>query len=175
MTRPPFTYTVIEKAGEHPHIIAGSIPNSAADIETLHNLGVFGILSLTRRDIRDCPDIAEALKPRVTDHLGNQFAFMDVGHYPIPDGGLADDKTMFAAVDWIDSYSQRVPVYVHCRGGIGRTGTILIAYFVLKRRMSITQARDMVRVRRNYEGNACAADQGSPQREWIDALEKRPK
>jgi Swiss Army Knife protein, DSP-PTPase phosphatase domain len=171
--RPPFTYTVIESVSERPHIVIGSIPTSPADIVTLYSLGVRGILSLTRRDIRDCPAIAEALKPRVTDRFGNQFAFMDVGHYPIPDGGIADEKTMTDAVDWIESYSQRVPVYVHCRGGIGRSGTVLAAYFMRYRHMTLAQALDTLRPRRNYEGNATAADMGGVQRGWLEALEKQ--
>ena len=50
---------------------------------------------------------------------------------------------------------------------------ILLAYYVLHRGLSLAQAKELVKVRRNYEGNASAIEQGSPQREWIDGLGAR--
>lgn len=164
MTRPPFTYTILETYEDRPHLIIGSIPTDRADIETLYVKGIRGILSLTRRSILDCAIIAGAVK---------DFGIIGVGHYPIPDGGIGDDTTMRDAVDWIDSYSQRVPVYVHCRGGIGRSGTVLAAYFMRYRHFTLAQALDILRPRRNYEGNATAADMGGVQRAWLEDLEKK--
>ena len=154
--RVPFTYTWIEQN----KILAGSIPQRPEDLNVLQSLGIQTIISLTRRDIRTYPGM----------DLLQDFNY---GHYPIPDGGLASDELMLNAVTYLDQslHSElRVPVFVHCRGGIGRTGTILLAYYVLRRGLSLTQAREIVKVRRNYEGNASAIDQGSPQREWIDSL-----
>lgn len=161
MSRVPFTYTWIEEG----KILAGSIPQLPSDLEALKALGVQTIISLTRRDIRTYPDM----------QLGSDFNY---DQYPIPDGGIASDETMLSAVNYLAQsfiYQPefRFPVYVHCRGGIGRTGMILLAYYVLVRGMSLTEAKAIVKVRRNYEGNASAIDQGSPQREWIDALESK--
>lgn len=152
----PFTNTWTE-----PGVLIGSIPQLADHYQALRSLGIQAILTLTRRD------------PQTYNGMP---IWSDVAwhHAAIPDGGLADDTTMLNAAQFIDIMrKQGKPVYVHCRGGIGRSGTILIAYYVLYRGMTVTQARDKVRVRRNYQGNASAADQGSPQREWIDALESR--
>jgi len=155
MTRVPFTYTWIEQG----KILAGSIPQLPEDLEALRSMGIKGIISLTRRDPFTYPDM------RWSEH-----AYLS--HIPIPDGGIADDETMLRAAALVN-VQEGYPVYVHCRGGIGRTGTILLAYYVLHRGLSLEQAREIVKVRRNYEGNASAIDQGSPQREWIDALESR--
>lgn len=155
MTRLPFTHTWIEA----DKILIGSIPQLPTDIYELHGLNIKTILSLTRRDPRTYDNMPESI---------NDFIWY---RQAIPDGGIVDDISMLAAVRCIEvMYDTNLPIYVHCRGGIGRSGTLLIAYYVLHRNMTVDQARDMVRCRRNYEGNASAADQGSPQREWVDAL-----
>jgi len=158
MSRVPFTCTWIE-AGK---ILAGSIPQLPEDLEILKGFGIKGIISLTRRDIWTYPDMSGKW-------WGDRHY---VTHIPIPDCGLASDEDMLRAAHLL-TYEEPYPVYIHCRGGIGRTGMILLAYYVLHRGLSLAEAREIVKVRRNYEGNASAIDQGSPQKEWIDALELR--
>ena len=160
MTRVPFTVTWIEQG----KILAGSIPQLSEDIDVLKELGVRDIVSLTRRNIETYPFLLTLLSARQ----------ITVTSFPIPDGSIADDATMLSAAGFIDiDYRHDKCVYVHCRGGIGRTGTILLAYYVLHRDMSLAEAKELVKVRRNYEGNASAIDQGSPQKEWIDQLESK--
>lgn len=160
MSRIPFTHTWIEQG----KILAGSIPQLPEDMHTLQSLGIQSILTLTRRDIADYPGLF------ISDLQHDPF--LQIGHYPIPDGGIANDDVMFGAVDFLhQSLNQQLTTYVHCRGGIGRTGAILLAYYIKKRGLSLEQARDIVKVRRNYQGNASAIDQGSPQREWLEALD----
>lgn len=160
MTRVPFTYTWIEPG----KILAGSIPQLPEDWNKLGELGIKSILSLTRRELRTYPGFMDWLNTNSKFHIQRA----------IPDNGIADDITMFSAVQVIASdVEHNWPVYVHCRGGIGRTGTILLAYYVLERNLSLAEAKEIVKARRNYEGNASAIDQGSPQKEWIDRLESR--
>jgi hypothetical protein len=161
MTVPPFTHTWIEPG----KMMIGSIPSTPDDIETLVVLGVKSILTLTRRAIDTYPG--------VMDSLNKHSMFWR--HFPIPDGGIPDDGYRQARHElwWLDETYQHFPaVYVHCRGGIGRSGIILQAYYCLYHGKTIDEARDMLRIRRNYEGNATAADQGSPQREWLEGLVK---
>jgi hypothetical protein len=156
----PFTCTWIETGT----ILAGSIPQLPQHWQLLKDQGVNSILTLTRRNVCDYSGFMDWL------NANNWYQRYE----PIPDGGLADDLTMFSAVAWLAS-DRRIGLtsYVHCRGGIGRTGTILLAYYVLERGLTLSEAKEIVKVRRNYEGNASAVDQGSPQREWIDALESK--
>jgi hypothetical protein len=156
LTRIPFTYTWIEQG----KILAGSIPQVPDDVAILKSLGIQAIISLTRRDIETYPEMVPV------DFIR--------GNFPIPDNGIGPDEIMTGAVDALDYFlSRQYSTYIHCRGGIGRTGVILLAYYVNRRGLSLAQAKEIVKVRRNYQGNASAIDQGSPQREWIDALEKR--
>ena len=156
----PFTSTWIEKDA----ILAGSIPQLPEHWQLLKDYGVNSIVTLTRRNIFDYSGFHEWFNANRWYHR----------HVPMPDGGLIEDHKIFSAVEWL-AMNRRIGYtdYVHCRGGIGRTGVILLAYYVLDREMSLEQAKEIVKVRRNYEGNASAIDQGSPQREWIDALESK--
>lgn len=170
MTIPPFTHTWIEPG----KVLIGSIPSTGRDMDALIDMGIRNILSCTRRDFRDYRDPAWA---HGDVHLGSICGtrMIDVFRYPMPDGGISDESPD-AALDFLDSaYQSGQPVYVHCRGGIGRSGIILQAWYCLYRGKTIEEARDLLRVRRNYEGNATAADQGSPQREWLEALVAKGK
>lgn len=160
--RDPFNFTWIEDGS----ILAGSMPTCRADIDVLYNLGVRHILSLTRRHPGDCDEIRNAIDSptKILHTLA-----------PIPDNGIPEKHlTVITALHAIRMAKEKnEAIYVHCRGGIGRTGLILIAWYVMDQGLSIEEARQKVSVRRNYQGNACACDQGSPQREWIYQLTAR--
>jgi predicted protein tyrosine phosphatase len=54
--------------------------------------------------------------------------------YPIRDGGLPQPAAMRAILDEIDaSLAAHQPVYVHCWGGKGRTGTVVGGYLLRNR------------------------------------------
>lgn len=171
MTRDLFNYTVIQEFSAGPHLIAGSMPTGVKDLETLHELGVNGVLSLTRRSLLDCPDMAEYFERKTADGFGR---LMSYGHIPIPDGEIGDDVTMIKAIDWIDSYTQRVPTFVHCRGGIGRTGTVLIGYFVLRCHYTVAKAREIVGKRHHPTVDINhAGPMTDVQRAWVESLTKK--
>ena len=162
MTRVPFTTTWIEQG----RILAGSIPQLPEDLDLLKSMGIQAMVTLTRRDPRTYPQMWDLFRD----------SKIRCSLFPIPDVSIATDEIMLDAaltINYLELF--KMPVYVHCRGGIGRTGMILLAYYVLHRSMTLAQAKEIVKVRRNWEGNASAIDQGSPQKEWIDSLEARVK
>lgn len=51
--------------------------------------------------------------------------------FPILDGGAPSAPSMQAILDAIDaSLARDRPVYVHCQGGRGRTGTVVACYWI---------------------------------------------
>ena len=51
--------------------------------------------------------------------------------FPVPDLGVTDVATMGRILDAIDaSIEVGMPVYVHCWGGIGRTGTVVGCFLI---------------------------------------------
>jgi protein-tyrosine phosphatase len=46
-------------------------------------------------------------------------------NHPIPDQGVIDDHRYDDILATIHAHRSRGPVYVHCWGGVGRTGTVI--------------------------------------------------
>jgi protein-tyrosine phosphatase len=149
----PFNYTPISV-----EFVLGSIPTTSGDIAALESMGIQSILSLTQTPIQHYDGVANSLS-----HYN-----IAVCHCPIVDCSVPSDAIATKALDYLESASQ--PIYIHCRGGIGRTGTILIAYYVVREGWTLEKAREFVKQRKNYQGNAHAGSQGNTQKPWIDSL-----
>lgn len=148
---------------EEGKILAGSIPTSAAHIDTVHSMGICAVLRLTQHDATEYPGVAEALL---------RWSMIQC-HAPIVDGGIPDEPTLQKALDFIDAHYPDRPIYVHCRRGLGRTGVILQAWYVLRRGFSLEAARNQLRARVEPDTGICAAYLGSPQPEFVAALAAR--
>lgn len=135
MTEPslpfPRTYWVLPGT-----LMAGLFPgdplleNVRPRMQALFDCGVRHIVNLMEEDERD--HVGRLFTPYLGDFQaiaevhGEQVRF---SRYPIPDGGLPDRATMRAILDDIDaSIALGKPVYVHCWGGKGRTGTVVGCY-----------------------------------------------
>jgi hypothetical protein len=117
---PPYTYWVIPGkilAGEHP---GHSIPEKAeARIKLWMEFGIEHFVDLTE------PDELESYH-----HLVPESDGYTVSHFPIPDVGIPPKSMMIEILDDIDAAIEKGRiVYLHCRGGIGRTGTVIGCYF----------------------------------------------
>lgn len=145
---PVFNYTWLEPG----KILAGSIPYFKYNLDELRSMGITNILSLTRRNFETYPDMQWN-----DEHVTA----------PIEDNGIPSPDIASFALGYIQgSYRGNRPLYVHCRGGVGRTGIILGAYYHLIRGMPLDDAIQFVRKRVNVYGYTAEA-QTEPQRQWI--------
>lgn len=120
------------------HLLAGAYPGAkdpaeaAAKLAAMFDAGIRTTINLMEADERD--------------HTGKPFAdysgiFQGIAaahgervaceRFPIPDLGVPDAEGMRRILDAIDaSLEVHQPVYVHCWGGIGRTGTVVGCFLV---------------------------------------------
>ncbi len=93
-----------------------SYPRSEDALALLWQLGVRALLSLSEEPL----DI----------DLLNRYGFQ-MKHLPVTDFTAPTLSQIERAIDSIDGFfAQGLPVAVHCRAGLGRTGTILACYLV---------------------------------------------
>lgn len=62
-------------------------------------------------------------------------------HVPIPDGYAPTDEQFEKIMKWLNGDGN----LVHCVGGIGRTGTVIAAYLIVKEGLNVDEAIEEVR------------------------------
>lgn len=109
------------------HVLAGEHPGSDRQVALevrLHQLAASGIttfVNLTRPEDPVPPYMPHAVNGRP----GIQW------HFPVPDFGVPDHQQLtdiLATIDTAVTAGERV--YLHCRAGIGRTGTVAACWLV---------------------------------------------
>lgn len=126
-----------EKQG-HPttwitdHLAVGPAPMSFAALDDLRSQGVRCILNL-------CAEFTDL-------HSIEAEQGFEVYHLPIEDEEAPDLAELDKALDWLDEaiYLGK-KVFIHCRHGIGRTGTVLNAYIL---RRGLGHRRAWLKLRR---------------------------
>lgn len=124
-----------------PSLAAGHAPMSYDQLDRLKKAGIDAIINLCA----EFPDLP----------LIEQKAGFDVYYLPIEDEEVPKMESMDDALEWIDeSIYLGKKVLVHCRHGIGRTGTIVSAY-LLRKGLSARRVRKKLQKLRSQPSSYC--------------------
>lgn len=157
-------------------LLAGAYPGSFDAFSTRVNLR--GLLTCGIRRIISLVEAHEAQfysrrfvnyenhLNRVAGELG---VTASVVHIPVVDMDVPSRRTMIEILDEIDSaVSGDIPVYVHCWGGRGRTGTVVGCYLI-RHGLAVGQGalEKIKELRRNDPGALLPSPESRMQREMV--------
>ena len=128
-------------------VLAGEYPtnwdSTSAKLELLLDAGIRTFVDLTTPDDRLRP-----YEPMLLE-LASERGF-EVQHaaFPIPDLGVLDVEGYTPIIDFMAAeVDAGRPVYVHCWGGIGRTGTVIGCWLVRDGRTADEAVAEIARLR----------------------------
>lgn len=111
-------------------LLAGEFPATKDDpvrsdekLQVLIDAGIRTFIDLTDADTTD--NHLTPYEPRLTKASEMRRIDLRRINLPIPDGGVAEGQRYDEIVATIDEHRARGGVYVHCWGGVGRTGTVI--------------------------------------------------
>src|SRR5690242_5554093 len=105
-------------------LAASSIPIGVKDLQFLKEQGIAAIVTLTEHPLTS--------QKEITLDVLKQLGF-DTFHVPIDDQFPPTKVQVTDVLNFIRArQSESKPVLVHCAAGVGRTGTMLHAYFLAK-------------------------------------------
>ena len=134
-------------AGPHPAL--GSRDEQRASLRALLAAGVRTIVDLTTPadSTGGARVLWEKLSPDPRD--------TSCTRHPILDGGVPSLASMQLILDTIDASRRRArPVYVHCMGGLGRTGTVIGCWWTRHGLFTGDDVFEQLMLRRRGQSNA---------------------
>ncbi len=168
----------------HTQLIAGEYPGSPPDhsvqvrntkLSAFLDAGITAIIDLTAPKDRLAP-----YDPALREMAKGRGIELRYEAFPIPDINVCDDKQMCRVLDAIDEHlaAKRI-VYVHCWGGVGRTGTVVGCWLVRHGKMGEEALAEVSRLfatvsadkrRRHPEGSPQTAKQREMVEEWPESI-----
>ena len=134
-------------------LAAGAVPRSPQDLLNFREVGIKHIVTLTEQALTEYQISGQLTAASFIYH-----------HFPIPDG---QPPTLLQAMQIIRiiqaSDVNGGGVFMHCREGVGRTGTMLHFYFMVQFG-TLDQAIPIVRYRRPKSAWENITE---PQRQWL--------
>jgi len=122
-------------------LAAGHAPMSYEDLDAIKTQGIDAIVNL-------CGEYCDL-------HEIQQDTGFDVFYLPIPDECAPDMEAMEKALAWLeDKISRGHKALVHCRFGVGRTGTFVSA-FLMRTGMDLKAAEKVLKSTRAKPSNYC--------------------
>ena len=151
---PGFSWVVEAKLAGMP--LPGGTRSLNQDLEYLKTQRISLLISLTEQPIDSA----------VLEALG-----IDALHLPVPDFHAPTLEQLIAFVVRVNrALAQGESVGVHCTAGLGRTGTVVAAYFVSE---GLTAQAAIAKIRRLRPGSVETADQEQRIREYAASLGTR--
>ena len=160
----PSSYWVVDD-----RLLAGEYPGSLSDDEAREKLA-----ALLDAGIRSFLDLTEAHELRRYDTIVEEMAKtrnIDVRYrrMSVQDMGIPTVAHMTAVLEHIDSeIEEGRPVYVHCWGGIGRTGTVVGCWMVCRDGCTADEALQRIgELRRGTPDHRRTSPETAEQRQFV--------
>jgi hypothetical protein len=123
-------------AGEYP--AHDTIPGASQRLEALLEAGIDSFIDLTEADELG------AYLPLLEKIAMQRAVHIDYMRFPIADLGLPEHAQMLATLDYVDAaLAAGRRIYLHCWGGIGRTG-VTVGCYLVRHGMTGRQALDQI-------------------------------
>jgi protein-tyrosine phosphatase len=155
---------------EQGNLLAGEYPGGMAQREARRRLRA--LLAAGVRTFVDLTEDGELIPYDTWLELEARTAGLDVAYhrFPVTDLDVPTAAGMRAILDCIDAaIGAGAPVYVHCWGGIGRTGTVVCCWLVERGRTCEQALVDIALLREGIEKRLIRSPEMEVQRQFVKA------